>query len=140
MKIVYILFLVTLLFGDNFIKQQGYIVDKQHNLIWQDTKENIVILKNQSDAVQYCQDLVFAGYDDWELPSREQYRYILDKTRDDELMINRKFKYILKEHYWTRDKTWRNFNRWGYFVYFKSGTFYYNNKSYLKYVRCVRQK
>ena len=43
-----------------------------------------MILKNQSNAVQYCQDLVFAGYDDWELPSREQYRYILDKTRDDE--------------------------------------------------------
>ena len=140
MKILSLLFvIISISFASDFFKNGNYVVDKKHNLFWQDTKDNITILKNQAGAVEYCENLTLSGYSDWELPTREQYEYIIDKSRKDELLINRRFEYVLSDHYWTSDRTWRNFFRWGYFVYFKSGTFYYENKTYPKYLRCVRE-
>ena len=139
MKIISILILfASFLLSADFFKNGNYIVDKVHNLYWQDTKDNIAILKSQEGAVKYCENLNLSGYSDWELPTREQYKYIIDKTRKDELMINRRFEYILADDYWTQDTRWQSFNRYGYYIFFKSGTIYFNNKTYPRYVRCVR--
>ena len=127
------------IFGENFFRNDSYVVDKQHKLMWQDTKDNVFIRKNQNNAIKYCEELNFLDFTNWKLPTREQYKYIIDKKRKDELMINRKFKYTLAEDYWTNETTWRNLGRYGYYVYFKSGVIYYNNKTYLKFVRCVRE-
>jgi len=139
MKIIILILSINYIFASNFFKNTDLVVDTQHKLYWQDTKDNITILKDQKGAIEYCENLILHGYDDWSLPTKEQYRYIIDKTRKDELLIHRRFEYILSDHYWTQDTTWRNFGRWGYFIYFKSGTFYYDNKTYPKYVRCVRE-
>ncbi len=140
MKILTLLiFFISYSFSSNFFKNGDYVIDKVHNLYWQDTIDNINILKNQEGAVEYCENLYSSGHSDWVLPTREQYKYIIDKTRKDEKLINRRFEYILSDHYWTSDRTWRNFYRWGYYIHFKSATFYYENKTYPKYVRCVRE-
>lgn len=140
-KILFIILLsFTFSFGSNFVKINDYILDKEHNLFWQDTQENITILKTQVEAISYCDNLNLSGYSDWKLPTREQYKYIIDKTRKDELMINRRFEYILSNDYWSIDTTWRSFGRYGYYIFFKSGAIYYQNKTYPKYVRCVREK
>jgi hypothetical protein len=128
------------LFAERFYKSgDSYVIDKKEQMMWQDTRANLSVLKSQEGAIEYCEKLRLGGYDNWVLPSRDDYEHIIDMNRiNEEMTIIRKFEYVLKDHYWTNENTWRNFGLWAYFVYFKSGTFYYENKTYPKYVRCVR--
>ncbi len=131
---------VNFICADNLVKSGEYVIDDANRLMWQDNYDTVKIRLTQPGAVAYCENLNFAGFSDWRLPSREEYKTIIDTTRKDELMINRAFKYILPENYWTSDRTWiRNFGLYGYFVFFKSGAIYYQNRTlYKKFVRCVR--
>lgn len=130
----------TLLFGAKLTKSGEYVIDDQNKLMWQDNYDTVKVRVTQEQAEQYCKDLSFAGFSDWYLPNREEYMTIIDKTRKDEIMINKAFKYILPENYWASDRTWtRNFGRYGYYVFFKSGAIYYQNRTYKKFVRCVRK-
>jgi hypothetical protein len=142
MKYIILLLLVfcTSLFAQRFYKSgENYVIDKQERMMWQDTNANITVLKSYEGAKEYCEKLRLGGYDNWFLPSRDDYEHIIDMSRKkDEMTIIRKFEYVVKDDYWTSDNTWRNFGLWAYYVYFKSGTFYYENKTYPKYVRCVR--
>ena len=126
------------LYGSKVYKKGEVVVDTSNKLVWQDTKDNIMLRISQEDAVQYCEDLVFSGLKDWRLPSVEEYKTIIDKTRPDENMIKKIFYYNLPDNYWASDRTWiRNFGRYGYYIFFKSGTAYYQNRTYKKFVRCV---
>ncbi len=126
------------IFAGNLSKNGNFVSDRTHNLLWQDQKANVIMLGSQEKAVEYCEKLSLDGYSNWRLPSVDEYEYIIDKTRTDEIMINPAFQYILPEGYWTQDRTWRTFGRYGYYIYFKSGTAYYENRTYPKFFRCVR--
>lgn len=139
MKLFVLFILISIsLYGSKLVKSGDYVVDKEHNMMWQDTEENVRILVSHIDSDKYCEKLTLGGYTNWRVPSVEDYKYIIDKTRKDEIMINREFKYILQDDYWTSNRTWRNFGRWGYYIFFKSGNAYYENRTYPKYIRCVR--
>jgi hypothetical protein len=140
MKIIFFLLcFISVTFGVDFYKSENHIVDSVNKLMWQDTKDDIKVLKHQDTAMEYCENLELDGYSDWRLPSKKEFEKIIDKTRkDNEPKILKVFEYALSDHYWVKDKTWRNFNKWGYYVYLNSGTFYYDNKTYPKYVKCVR--
>jgi len=135
-----LLIFLNIAFANKLVKSGDYVLDDANRLMWQDSYDNVKIRLDQPSAVEYCKNLHFAGFSDWRLPNREEYKLIIDKTRKDEIMINPAFKYILPENYWTSDRTWiRNFGRYGYFVFFKSGAIYYQNRTlYKKFVRCVR--
>lgn len=121
------------------LKKSGdYVIDKQYNLMWQDTKDNINVLVSHIKAPEYCKNLHLGGHTDWRVPTVDEYKTIIDKKRKDELMIDRAFVFINQDDYWTYDRTWRNFGRWGYYIFFKSGAAYYENRTYPKYIRCVR--
>jgi hypothetical protein len=128
------------LFANNLKISGNTIIDFDTNLIWQDHSDNTSFRFSQEKAIEYCQKLSQSGSSSWRLPTVEEYKSIIDKSRTDEIMINKKFRHILPQGYWTQDKTWRTLNRYGYYIYFKSGTAYYENKTYPKYVRCVRNK
>lgn len=140
MKLVLLVVLFnSMIFGAKLTRSGEYVIDDQNKLMWQDNYDTVKVRLNQEEAEQYCKDLSFAGFSDWHLPSQAEYKTIIDTTRKDELMINRAFKYILPENYWASDRTWtRNFGLYGYFVFFKSGAIYYQNRNYKKFVRCVR--
>lgn len=141
MKVLSILFIVSLsLFSAKLTKSGDYVIDDTHKLMWQDSKYNTKIIVTQPHAEEYCEKLSQNGFHDWRLPTVEEYTYIIDKTRvKEELMINKAFKHVVKDDYWASDRTWiRNFGRYGYYVFLKSGAIYYQNRSYPKYVRCVR--
>jgi len=137
-NILIFLVIVSSLYSDSFQQSKNYIIDNQHQLIWQDTDKNINIQVSHSKAKQYCKNLSLDGLTNWRVPSVDEYKYIIDLSRDDEIMINKSFRYILPAGYWTSDTTWRNFGRWGYYILFKSGSAYYDNKTYKKFVRCVK--
>jgi hypothetical protein len=138
MKLLMITFIIsTFINAQNFVKGQDIVNDKKNSLVWQDSYSNIREKFTFEGAQKYCKDLELQGRSNWYVPSREEYNYIIDKTREDELMINRQFKYIMAVDYWTSESTWRSFGKYGYFVFFKSGHIYYQNKTYKKFVRCV---
>lgn len=141
MKIFTLLFICTLtLFASKLTRSGDYIIDDKNKLMWQDTKDNIKILATQEKAIQYCEELQLSNFNDWYLPSVKNYETIINKKRiRAQLMINKAFKYVKRDDYWTKDRTWlRNFGVYGYYVLFRSGSIYYQNRSYPKYLRCVR--
>ena len=138
MKLLYMsVLMISYLNAVSFVKGDDIVYDKKHNLVWQDTFANVKEQFNFEDAQKYCKDLELKDRKNWYLPNREEYKYIIDKTRKDELQINRKFKYIMAVDYWTSESTWRSLGKYGYYVFFKSGNIYYQNKTYKKFVRCV---
>jgi len=142
MKIFTLLCIVALsLFASKLTRSGSYVIDDKNKLMWQDTKDNTRLLLTQDHAIEYCEKLNLKGFRDWTLPSVDQYKTIIDKTRvRAQLMINKAFRYTKKDDYWSKDRTWiRNFGAYGYYVLFKSGTIYYQNRTYPKYVRCVRK-
>lgn len=141
MKILTLLcFLSLVLFASKLTRSGNYIIDDQNKLMWQDSLENVKILLTQEHSVEYCKKLNFGGFSDWRLPNIEEYTTIINKKRiTSQPQINKAFKYIKQDDYWASDRTWiRNFGLYGYYVFFKSGTVYYQNRTYPKYVRCVR--
>ncbi len=141
MKIfITILFFIISLLANDLEKSGNTVIDNKNSLIWQDHIDNTKVIVTHPHAVEYCEKLVQSGSSSWRLPSIDEYEYIIDKTRvKEELMINRVFSHIIQDDYWTNDRTWiRNFGRYAYYVFFKSGTVYYQNRTYPKYVRCIR--
>ena len=136
--IITILLSSAILFAAGMRKSGDVVVDKQNKLIWQDHKHNTDFLYDQDHAIEYCEKLTQSGSSSWRLPTVKEYKYIIDKTRKDELMINRAFYHIKQAGYWTQDRTWRTFGLYGYYIFFKSGAAYYENRTYPKHVRCVR--
>ena len=67
------------------------VTDVYSKLMWQqytaDVDENYILDDNdrihQSEAINFCEKLVFAGYDDWRLPEKYELESILDYTRID---------------------------------------------------------
>jgi len=141
MRILSILFISTiLLFATKLTKSGDYVIDDTHKLMWQDSMQNVKIRVIHDDAIEYCDKLSANGFSDWRLPSTVEYTYIIDKSRvKQELMINKAFRFVLKDDYWANDRTWvRNFGQYAYYIFIKSGSIYYQNRTYKKFVRCVR--
>ncbi len=61
-----------------YVKNKDVVVDKKHNLVWQDT--NAVAL-NFKDALEYCASLELQGYSNWELPDIKTLRSLVDYDR-----------------------------------------------------------
>ena len=138
-KIILILSIITLLYSSNLSRGAFTIVDAKHHLLWQDNKDTISLALTHKDAINYCKKLSLEGYSNWRLPTVDEYKYIFDLTREDEILLDKKFRFVIKDDYWTSDRTWyRNFGKYAYFIKIKSAHSYYQNRSYKKYVRCVK--
>ncbi|MEA3289533.1 MAG: DUF1566 domain-containing protein [Campylobacterota bacterium] len=136
--LIVLLFCTVSLFGTSLTKSGDYVIDKENKLMWQDTKDNVFKIVSHITAPEYCEKLTLGGFNNWRVPKVKEYELIIDKTRDIELKIDKAFKYTLPVGYWAKDRTWRTLGKWGYYVYFKSGAVYYENRTYPKLVRCVR--
>ena len=134
----FLILLAPLFLTANLTKSTSFVYDTSNGAIWQDSVENITLRLSFEEAKSYCKKLSISGKSNWHLASRDEYKTILDKTREDEHQINKAFKYSMPVDYWTSDATWRNFWRYGYYVFMKSGSIYYDNKTYKKFVRCVK--
>ena len=136
-----LLFLISfnLLLALPLKQSDSSVIDYNTKLLWQDTPSNIEKIFTHKEAIKYCKNLELRGFRGWRLPTRDEYKTIIDKNRgDEEPKIKDIFKYVLIADYWTNDRTWiRNFGLYSYYIFFKSGTFYYQNRNYQKYVKCV---
>lgn len=105
------------------------------NLMWQDAQRGIT-KASWSEAKRYCENLNYAGYSNWKLPSLEQMLSIIDRSRR-EPAINPAFKYTNSKQYWyhtsTKDAKGSS-NLWS--VHFVSGVV--RNDSGVPSIRSVR--
>ncbi len=55
--------------------------DDETDLCWQDPQKDAYdyddIGLTQPDAIRYCEELVFGGYDDWKLPNIDEMRTVI---------------------------------------------------------------
>jgi len=136
-----IIFLVVFSMQAKLVRNNGYIIDTVNKLIWQDIEDNKKIKLSQEEAINYCKKLPSGN---WHLPTIDEYKTIiyLKRAKKEEIGIKKIFKYVKKSKtgYWTSDRTWlRNFGKYGYYLHIKTAHFFYENRTYKKYVRCVKE-
>ena len=124
----------------------GVVRDDIYKLMWQD--DNLPDKMDNYKAEGYCEDLIFAGYSDWRLPTVNELLSITDDTRYNPA-INKAFKNVAYE---TNDKGEKNYDQYwsstkvvdgwhsAWKVDFENGYDSWDNVALYKFfVRCVRQ-
>ena len=123
---------------------KNVVTDSIYKLMWQDGEE--IFKGDYDEAVKYCENLTFAGFDDWRLPTINELLSITDDTRF-EPAINKAFKNIAYE---TNDKGEKSYgwywsstryaggssNVW--LVFFMGGDINWGGVSNRDFVRCIR--
>jgi hypothetical protein len=91
------------------------------------------------DAVQYCDGLVFAGYDDWRLPKVREIVSIVDYSSWSPAIDSPVFPATPSNHsfFWSSSSDAVSVSG-AWYVYFTNGDVSSNDKSDAYYVRCVR--
>jgi hypothetical protein len=113
---------------------KNVVVDSIYKLMWQDGKE--IYRGTYDEAIKYCDNLSFAGFDDWRLPTVNELISITDKSKFNPA-INSVFKYVESSDYWSSTKHIVVSSWWIVdFVYGGGGWNYGFNRSF---VLCVRQ-
>lgn len=79
----------------------GTVTDKVASLIW--LQETDGKKRDWEASIQYCEDLVFAGRDDWKLPSNKELSSTVDLTRQKPAIDTAFFPDTdYKAYYWSR--------------------------------------
>ncbi|MBP5591681.1 DUF1566 domain-containing protein [bacterium] len=63
---------------DNSVEDEPVVIDNNLGLMWQRNKIPPVEELYIEDVKQHCSDLVYGGYDDWRLPTMEDFLSIAD--------------------------------------------------------------
>lgn len=115
----------------------GTVTDKVTALMWQLVESDAATM-NWKAALDYCENLILAGYDDWRLPNSKELQSIVDYKAYDPAIDETSFQNTKSDSYWSSttflDKTTEN--AWG--VNFISGRIHTGDKSESYYVRAVR--
>ncbi len=133
--------------GDNLDDKKSFsrddtlevVGDSFNALMWQDTQFNAETKQDWQSAVDYCDDLEFAGYSDWKLPTIEQLRTIVDYSRFGSA-ISSKFENVGDgdiEYYSSTTYIPNGSNVWAMFFNEGVDSGYARTSSY--YTRCVRK-
>jgi hypothetical protein len=114
----------------------GTILDNNTKLMWQQQDTNNRY--NYNNAISYCNDLSFAGYSDWRLPSKKELISIIDYGRFGPAIDKTKFLNAKSSTYWTSTvSTYSGSYAWT--VPFSQGLFAPVIQSYYGfYALCVR--
>ena len=153
--ILLILTAVSLLFGAYTRDATlNTVYDDETSLTWQDepyTAQELDAYDNfdgsehgkvlqWANAIDYCEDLDFAGVQDWRLPNFNELYMIADRSTYNPAMhmdaVNG-FQNVTSGNYWS-STTYASDSSGAWAVYFGHGYDYWNFKTGSYYVRCVR--
>ena len=125
------------------------VTDSLTNLQWQDepytqaeedaydnnTEEGKVLF--WQNAINYCENLTLGGKSDWRLPNFNELYYIADRSRYNNAIYPNSFNNVTSNYYWSSTTNASDSdNAW--IVNSKYGNDNNNDKSYSRFVRCVR--
>ena len=112
------------------------VLESKTNLMWQDNGDAKTVKKDWQGAIDYCQNLSFAGYRDWRLPSIDELLSITDDTRY-KPAIRSGFENVVSDDYWSSSSN-VDYSGVAWHVYFRDGRADTDAKCNNDYVRCVR--
>ena len=115
----------------NYVWSKEYIENAHAPEKWTDTVK---------DAFSYANKLnrqLYAGFDDWRIPSGEELRTLINKTRLNSLCIKQSLSKTSSSGYWS-STTVAGDTSFAWVVYFDSGYGNWHTRTGDGYVRCVR--
>lgn len=113
---------------------KGIVIDSTYKLMWEDGTN--IFNGTWDETKRHCQNLNFAGFSDWRLPTRFELLSITDDSRYNPATY-KVFKNTKPTPYWTSTKSANN-SREAFFVNFDLGTGNWFDVSAPTSVRCVR--
>lgn len=119
----------------NYKKETVY--DPTTKLMWQDNKEVKSEERDWQDAIDFCNNLSFAGYNDWRLPDIKELLSITDMTKYDPAIKSGFQNVDTEEGYWSSSPH-ANISLFARWVLFKDGGDRSMGKRANYLVRCVR--
>ena len=105
-------------------------------LMWQDDNASKTVKKTWQEAIDYCEDLNFAGHEDWRLPNYNELYSIGDRSKFNPA-IKDAFENVSSSYYWS-STTYVVSTNSAWYVVFNYGYGYADYKGNGYYVRCVR--
>jgi hypothetical protein len=106
-------------------------------MMWQDDVTSKTVLKKWAEAIDYCENLSFANYDDWRLPNFNELHSIFDTSKYNP-SIKDTFINVETSIYWT-STTYALDTKMAWVLDFTGYSMTNNfNKELNYYVRCVR--
>lgn len=155
MKKVVLASVVSLCIGITYVNAElvrndskNIVTDSSNGLMWQDekytTEEEIATenIKNYGKAgnweyaKQYCEDLRYAGYNNWRLPTKDELLSIGDKNANTSYKVRVGFINIDADSYWADTSSNESSAP---SVNFRAGVNIANGmKFFSRYIRCVR--
>ena len=111
------------------------VIDKKRNLMWQDDISVISAEKTYADSKEYCENLDFADYKDWYLPTVGELESIV-KADNYPRSIFKIFKNVASDYYWSSSE---HTSEYAWIVLFIYRDVVYYHKTDINYVRCVRK-
>jgi len=129
----------SLLFGA-YIRDNVHetVYDDQTNLVWQDNAVVATQELNWTASIDYCENLDFAGYQDWRLPNVNELLSITDPSVYNPA-IDGTFQNIAPQYHWSSTTQDSNASS-AWSIGFYSGDDDADGKVGNGYVRCVREK
>lgn len=117
------------------VSNQNVVIDKNTGLIWQQSipKEKY----KWEDAVYYCENLTYAGYSDWRLPTPQELLTIVNNSKSDPAIDTTYFPNTPSGNFWSSYTSVNGTND-AWYVYFDLGNVSDRSKTNNYYVRCVR--
>jgi hypothetical protein len=116
-----------------FIRANQIVIDNKSGLSWQDKK---ITPLNHQQAIEYCANDKFGGYNDWRLPNRFELMSIIKRDRVNPHAF-KIFVFQYSDWYWSvdlhdkyKDKAWM--------IGFNNGQDNYTKKTMKLLFRCVR--
>lgn len=124
------------------ISSQQVVVDNNTGLVWQQTIKDVTYA--QSAAESYCNNLTYAGYSDWRLPTPQELLTIVDNSKHHPAINTTYFPDTtiydpdIRRYFWS-SSTYVNYTSNAWRVNFYYGDVDSNDKTNGRhYVRCVR--
>lgn len=114
------------------------VIDDVNKLMWVDDDSVLKIKKTHEEALLYCGNLQHAAYNNWKVPSLEEFKSIVNK-KNHLNYIDYAFKFNVPDGYWALKSHWRTLWFYADYMHFVSGTPYFDSRHKKKYVRCVRE-
>ena len=141
MKALFLLLILSFsfAFASDFKRNSSLnaVIDNKNKLMWVDNIDVLKLRFTHKEAKEYCESLSYSTYSNWRLPDIEELKLIVDK-KNHKTYINRTFRYKIADGFWASKAHWRTLWYYADYMYFISGTAYFDSRHKKKYVRCVR--
>lgn len=120
------------------VKESKVVNDTTTSLMWQDNEASKIVKKTWTEAIDYCESLSFAGFDDWRLPNLNELYSIGNRDKINSTIKNI-FVNISPSYYWSSTTNESN-TLIARNVLFLNGNDSNDNKKNDNHVRCVRNE